>query len=271
MRITAFTILLIAFIIVYKDLEKLGMWEPLQDLLASSSDNMKVQVLWVIGTAVQNNPAAQKSVRSTPSRDAPKSTAKTRLRLCTDHGSQYLALNPLPTILSYLSPLAPSSQQLRSKAIYTLSGVLNHNAAAITLFETSGGWDTLRDAFSGTDRIHLPTSSAHARYSLIICCALRLGYRCPAQGRVSPQQPPHAFWPRLFDDDDEFLRHQITRRPATAGGRSGARAPELSCVDGGRSHAGRHRDRDAARITCARASARARAGAHGADAVRAGR
>jgi hsp70-interacting protein len=39
------------------------MWEPLQDLIASSSEDMKVQALWVIGTAVQNNPAAQKSVR----------------------------------------------------------------------------------------------------------------------------------------------------------------------------------------------------------------
>jgi hypothetical protein len=46
------------------DLEKLGMWEPLQDLVASSSEDMKVQALWVIGTAVQNNPAAQKAVRS---------------------------------------------------------------------------------------------------------------------------------------------------------------------------------------------------------------
>jgi hypothetical protein len=40
------------------------MLEPLQDLLASSSEDMKVQALWVIGTAVQNNPAAQKAVRS---------------------------------------------------------------------------------------------------------------------------------------------------------------------------------------------------------------
>jgi hypothetical protein len=47
-----------------EDLEKLGMWEPLQDLLASSPEDMKVQALWVIGTAVQNNPAAQKAVRS---------------------------------------------------------------------------------------------------------------------------------------------------------------------------------------------------------------
>lgn len=40
------------------------MWEPLQDLLGSPSEDMKVQALWVIGTALQNNPAAQKAVRS---------------------------------------------------------------------------------------------------------------------------------------------------------------------------------------------------------------
>jgi hypothetical protein len=126
------------------------MWEPLQDLLASSSDDMKVQALWVIGTAVQNNPAAQKSVRSTLSHSVPRKARRKRDAYSPVHGSQYLALDPLPTILSFLSPLASSSQQLRSKAIYTLSGVLNHNAAAISLFEASGGWDTLRDAFSGT-------------------------------------------------------------------------------------------------------------------------
>jgi hypothetical protein len=40
------------------------MWEPLQGLLASPSDDIKVQALWVIGTAIQNNPAAQNAVRS---------------------------------------------------------------------------------------------------------------------------------------------------------------------------------------------------------------
>lgn len=46
------------------DLEKLKMWDPLQSLLTSqnSSDDIKVQTLWIIGTAVQNNPAAQISV-----------------------------------------------------------------------------------------------------------------------------------------------------------------------------------------------------------------
>jgi hsp70-interacting protein len=42
------------------------MWAPLQDLLAAPSDDIKVQALWVIGTALQNNPAAQKAVRLLP-------------------------------------------------------------------------------------------------------------------------------------------------------------------------------------------------------------
>lgn len=48
------------------------MWEPLQDLLASSSEDVKVQALWVIGTAVQNNPAAQKAVRPIVPSGAPE-------------------------------------------------------------------------------------------------------------------------------------------------------------------------------------------------------
>ena len=49
---------------VRTDLEKLKMWEPLQELLTSplTSDGIKMQTLWVIGTAVQNNPSAQNAV-----------------------------------------------------------------------------------------------------------------------------------------------------------------------------------------------------------------
>ena len=43
------------------DLEKLGLWPALISLLdsAESSTEIKVMVLWVIGTAIQNNPEAQ--------------------------------------------------------------------------------------------------------------------------------------------------------------------------------------------------------------------
>lgn len=105
------------------DLEKLGMWEPLQGLLATPSDDIKVQALWVIGTALQNNPAAQKA---------------------------YLARDPLPAVTSYLAS-TQSSQQLRSKAIYALSGLLKHNAAAIAPFGLAGGWEALRGALSDSD------------------------------------------------------------------------------------------------------------------------
>jgi hypothetical protein len=50
---------------VLKDLKKLNMWEPLHSLLSSEMSPLlvKVQALWVIGTALQNNPSAQDAVR----------------------------------------------------------------------------------------------------------------------------------------------------------------------------------------------------------------
>ena len=48
------------------DLQKLQLWEPLQSLLTSdnSSQQLKTAVLWIIGTALQNNPSAQDDVRA---------------------------------------------------------------------------------------------------------------------------------------------------------------------------------------------------------------
>ena len=43
----------------------LGMWKPLLDLLRStSSEEIRKNVLWILGTAVQNNAKAQEDVRS---------------------------------------------------------------------------------------------------------------------------------------------------------------------------------------------------------------
>ncbi|KAI0062975.1 nucleotide exchange factors-like protein [Artomyces pyxidatus] len=105
------------------DLNKLKMWPPIQELLTSSSspNEVKMQTLWVVGTAVQNNPAAQKA---------------------------YLSLDPMSSILSFLAPSVRSSQ-LRSKAVYTLSGLLKHNAHAVDQFEQAGGWTALRNALEG--------------------------------------------------------------------------------------------------------------------------
>ncbi|KAH9064370.1 nucleotide exchange factors-like protein [Lactarius vividus] len=106
------------------DLGTLGMWGPLQGLLGSPSDDVRVQALWVIGTAVQNNPSAQRA---------------------------YLALEPFPTLVDLLSPSSRAPAQLRSKAIYALSGLLKHHAAALASFGVAGGWAALRGALSDSD------------------------------------------------------------------------------------------------------------------------
>ncbi|KAF9239453.1 armadillo-type protein [Melanogaster broomeanus] len=107
------------------DLQKLKMWEPLHGLLSlpSTTDALKVQTLWVIGTALQNNPAAQLS---------------------------YLSLDPIPTIIACLSS-SSNSAGTRSKAMYALSGLLKHNAAAVTKFTDADGWNALRNALEDSD------------------------------------------------------------------------------------------------------------------------
>src|SRR5712671_7122203 len=180
------------------------MWEPLQGPLASPSDNVKTQTLWVIGTALQNNPAAQKAVRAFFSRNTPTLT----LPLAWDASeSQCLALDPLPTVLSCLSPSVRSSKQLRSKAIYALSGLLKHNTAAIASFETAGGWDALRGTLSGTITPARSSVLPH-NLNLPISRLRRLGHQRPAQDRISPQQPPHTV--RRHDSSRRTPRRENT-------------------------------------------------------------
>ncbi|KAI9435807.1 nucleotide exchange factors-like protein [Lactarius indigo] len=136
------------------DLEKLGMWEPLQGLLGSPSDDVKVQALWVIGTAVQNNPSAQRAVSLLHPLRSLFVAFTLILALITksnSHVAQYLTLEPFPTLLGYLSPSSRAPAQLRSKAIYALSGLLKHHAAALAPFEAAGGWAALRGALSDSD------------------------------------------------------------------------------------------------------------------------
>lgn len=122
------------------DLQKLKMWEPLQGLLSlpSTTDPLKLQTLWTIGTALQNNPAAQLS---------------------------YLSLNPIPSILACLSP-SSNSANTRSKAMYALSGLLKHNAAAVKNFSDADAWNAFRSSLEDSD-INLRRKTAFLLNSLL--------------------------------------------------------------------------------------------------------
>ncbi|KAJ7699299.1 nucleotide exchange factor Fes1-domain-containing protein [Mycena rosella] len=109
------------------NIEKLQMWTPLQSLITSApTSSIKMQALWVIGTALQNNPAAQ---------DA------------------YFAHDPLPVLAGFLTPSPSSTAQTRSKAIYTMSGLLKHNAPAVAALSRPDvdGWAKLGHALQDPD------------------------------------------------------------------------------------------------------------------------
>ncbi|PWN90767.1 Fes1-domain-containing protein [Acaromyces ingoldii] len=102
------------------NVNNMKMWEPILSLLTASSSTPRIQhaVLWIVGTAVQNNDKAQMAI---------------------------LAYKPLTPILYLLR----SSQdgEVRSKAMYALSGILKHSPSAVALFDKDEqGWMALKGA-----------------------------------------------------------------------------------------------------------------------------
>ncbi|KZW03323.1 Fes1-domain-containing protein [Exidia glandulosa HHB12029] len=97
------------------DMTKLNMWTPLLSLLTSPSGPVVLNTLWILGTAVQNNPKAQ---------------------------ADFLARDPIPLLLSALAN--DKSPEIRSKALYALSGALKHSEPAVARLEELDGWSALR-------------------------------------------------------------------------------------------------------------------------------
>jgi hsp70-interacting protein len=95
------------------------LWEPIVSLLTHPESTPPIQhaTLWIIGTAVQNNDKAQMSI---------------------------LDYEPLGPLLELLK--SSSDGEVRSKAMYALSGILKHNPKAVDLFGKADGWYILKGA-----------------------------------------------------------------------------------------------------------------------------
>lgn len=74
-----------------------------------------------------------------------------RMINCRSFNPQYLAYKPLPTLLGFLTPSPSTTVATRAKALYTLSGLLKHNAPAVKELDNPelGGWVQLRGALQG--------------------------------------------------------------------------------------------------------------------------
>ncbi|KAG8942760.1 hsp70 nucleotide exchange factor fes1 [Tulasnella sp. 424] len=100
------------------DMEVLKLWEPILNLTTSPLPAISAQALWVVGTAVQNNPKSQ---------------------------TAFLKHEPFPTIINALSS-DTSTNEVRAKALYVLSGALRHNREAVVKFTEAKGWKALKAA-----------------------------------------------------------------------------------------------------------------------------
>ena len=101
------------------NMKNMKMWEPIISLLTHPQSSPPIQhaTLWIIGTAVQNNDKAQMAI---------------------------LDFEPLAPLLELLR--SSTDGEVRSKAMYALSGILKHNPKAVDLFGKADGWLTLKGA-----------------------------------------------------------------------------------------------------------------------------
>jgi hypothetical protein len=65
--------------------------------------------------------------------------------------SQYLAYDPLPDVVSFLGLNSTATPKTTAKALYALSGLLQHNGPAVAAFGRPdvNGWPRLRESLRG--------------------------------------------------------------------------------------------------------------------------
>ncbi|CAG8831914.1 29007_t:CDS:2, partial [Gigaspora margarita] len=97
------------------DIENMNLWPQILSFLSLPEASLRTQVIWVCGTAVQNNPKAQKAF--------------------FEKGGLTLILNILKD--------ADEDMEVKSKALYALSGAIKHYPPGLAQFEKDEGYDVL--------------------------------------------------------------------------------------------------------------------------------
>lgn len=105
------------------NLENMGMWPALLGLLDDESEVIRKMALWVVGTAVQNNPTSQKSLVSKPG-----------------------------SIDKVLQLLNDSDKEVRLKAMYAITSAIGHCEEVYREFDNNNGWDTLKEVIQIDDK-----------------------------------------------------------------------------------------------------------------------
>jgi len=160
----------------------LKLWKPLIGLFNSTdSAEIRTQLLWIFGTAVQNNPKAQ---------------------------SDFLSHSPLLLIITCLNPSDCPDAETRSKAVYTLSGTLKHNRSAVEQFSEDRGWEVLRAALTDP-------SLAVRRKTAFMLSTLLLPSQLPSESSEAPAATTSQGQQTHFLNDPVPDPHSTDTIPAT--------------------------------------------------------
>lgn len=104
-----------------RNIENMKLWPAIIKQLEAEAPQVRKGTAWVCGTAVQNNPEAQKAFLENE------------------------GLKPL------LALLGDEDKDVRNKAQYAISGFLKHHAAGVKAFEELNGFDVLHKILKSDD------------------------------------------------------------------------------------------------------------------------
>ncbi|KAH8556774.1 armadillo-type protein [Umbelopsis sp. PMI_123] len=165
------------------NLENMNLWPAIVAQLNNDNEEIRKGVAWVCGTAVQNNPKAQKAL---------------------------LDNNGLEPLLNLLRNTA-EDKEVRAKAQYALSGLIKHFPEGLAQFKEKGGFEALAEIVKN------PQDSTILRKTIFLYNTLML--EDPSLSKLlASQEIPEAFAKVLtksIDEEDEDLAEKTLRSAYT--------------------------------------------------------
>ncbi|CAG8477764.1 14313_t:CDS:10 [Acaulospora morrowiae] len=122
------------------DIENMNLWPKILSFLSLPEASLRKHAIWVCGTAVQNNIRAQKAF--------------------TDKGGLKILMDILKD--------SHQDDEVRSKALYAISGTIKHNAPALAQFEKDGGYDVLLSLLATSDDLSILRKTVFLFNTLLI-------------------------------------------------------------------------------------------------------
>ncbi|GBC02951.1 hypothetical protein RclHR1_00490037 [Rhizophagus clarus] len=161
------------------DIENMNLWPKLLSFLSFSEHTLRKHAVWVCGTAIQNNIRAQKAF-------AEKGGIKLILNLLKDQNED---------------------PEIRSKALYAISGAIKHYLPGLDQFEEEKGYETLLSLLQTSSDLTILRKTVFLFNTLLLQDPIKVATRIEEKG-LSKQLIKLL---ETYGEDDEDLADKILR------------------------------------------------------------